>query len=204
MKPRIEHVIAWAVEILLIALLPLALYHGAHLQAFAAGLAILISFLPAIAKRNYRITLPWTFELLIILALYLHMGGLVFGWYGKYAWWDVMTHLLGSAVTAMLGFLLVFSLYRAGKIHLTIPMMAVFTFFFAMAIGGLWEVAEFGADRAFGTHNQPSLADTDFDLINDGLAAILVAILGSEYVRRLPEAAIERNLERLIRRVQEK
>ena len=200
MKLKIGNTIAWIVEILLVGVVCLALYHRAYLQAITGLVAIIISFIPAMVKRNYRVRLPWAFELVLIAALYLHMSGLVFGWYSKYAWWDVMTHMLGSAVVAVLGFLIVFALYRAGKIHVTIGMMSVFTFFFAVAIGGLWEITEFGADTFFHTHNQPSLQDTDFDLINDAFAAILVAIFGAHYLQKLPEAKVERNIEKLIRR----
>ena len=129
------------------------------------------------------------------------MGGLVFGWYSKFKFYDVVLHIYGTMLIALLGFMFVYTLYYTGKIKLSLRMIAVFTFLFAMAVGGLWEIAEFSTDRVLGTNAQmDSLADTMGDLIFDGVGGILVAFLGMWYVRKTPEKRINQHIARLLNR----
>ncbi len=198
---NLRNSITWILQTLLMTLLPISIWQGAYLQAIAVFVAIVLAFLPAIAKRNYRITLPWGFQVLLIVAVFLHVAGLVFGWYSDYSWWDVMTHLIGSATVAILAFLGVYSLYVAGKIHVTIKMIGVFIFVTTMAVGAYWEIAEFAFDELAGTRAQRDNYDTMKDLINDGIAGLLVTIIGIEYIKRNPEARIEKNAEKLMVRL---
>ncbi|MBI4151074.1 hypothetical protein HY492_03035 [Candidatus Woesearchaeota archaeon] len=198
---NLQNIITWVLHGLLIALLGIALWNGEYLRAIVAAIAIILAFLPAIAQRNWRITVPWGFEVLLIIALSLHVSGVIFRWYELFAWWDTMTHLIGSATVAILAFMGVYALYVAGKIHVSIKMIGLFTFFTAMAVGGLWEVLEFGLDYAFDSRSQVDNADTNTDLINDGIAGLLVAIAGMEYLKRAPEARLENRAQKLMKQL---
>ena len=113
----------------------------------------------------------------------------------------MVLHIYGTMLIALLGFMFVYTLYYTGKIKLSLRMIAVFTFLFAMAVGGLWEIAEFSTDRVLGTNAQmDSLADTMGDLIFDGVGGILVAFLGMWYVRKTPEKRINQHIARLLNR----
>ncbi len=198
---NLRSVITWLLHGVLIALLAIALWNGEYLRAVVAAIAIILAFLPAIAQRNYRITVPWGFEVLLIIALSLHISGVIFRWYELFPWWDTMTHLIGSATVAILAFMGVYSLYVAGKIHVSIKMVGLFIFFTAMAVGSLWEVLEFGLDATFDTKSQVNNVDTNTDLINDGIAGLLVAIAGMEYLKRAPEARFEKRAKRLVKQL---
>jgi len=193
-KLRLNTVISLLLKLLLIAILPLMIIKGEYLLAVLAIVAILLSLSPIILKKKANVNLPWIVDFLITLALYLHMGGLVFGWYNKFAVWDVLTHLLGTTVIALLGFLFVFTLYYSGRIHLGIRLIGFFTFIFAMAIGGLWEIAEYSTDAILGTNSQPTLRDTIWDLIWDAAAGLVVAGLGMLYAKYTPEDKIKESV----------
>jgi hypothetical protein len=196
---RINTVISLFLKLLLISVLPLMIIEKQYLMATAAVVAIVLSFIPMILKRRSHISLPWIVDLLITLALYLHMGGVVFKWYQKYPNWDVMMHILGTSVIALLAFMLVFTLYYIGKISLSIGMIGFFTFIFAIGIGGLWELSEFGSDIFLGTNSQlGSLLDTDMDLFWDAFAGLIVAILGMLYAKHTPEDKIKKTISDII------
>jgi hypothetical protein len=196
---KINTVISLFLKLLLISILPLMIIEKQYLMAVAAVIAIILSLIPMILKRRSHISLPWIVDFLITLALYLHMGGVVFHWYNIYPDWDVMMHIFGTAVVALLGFMLVFTLYYTGKIHLSILMMGFFTFIFAIGIGGLWELMEFASDTFLRTNSQlGSLFDTDMDLFWDMIAGLIVAGLGMLYVKYTPEKKIKKTISDII------
>lgn len=68
--------------------------------------------------------------------------------------------------------------------------VALFAFVFAVALGALWEVFEFAMDSLFGMNMQkailgdPSgLTDTMWDLIVDAAGALVIAVLGRQWLR---------------------
>jgi hypothetical protein len=196
---RINTVISLFLKFLLISLLPLMIIEKQYLMAIAAVIAIVLSLIPLILKRRSNISLPWIVDLLITLALYLHMGGVIFHWYTRYPNWDVMMHILGTSVIALLAFMLVFTLYYTGKISLSIAMIGFFTFIFAIGIGGLWELLEFASDSFLGTNSQlGSLLDTDMDLFWDAFAGLVVAILGMLYAKHTPEDKIKKTISDIV------
>lgn len=188
---RLNTAIAYTLQFLLVALLVWELVQRQYLYALVGALAVVLSLLPAWFARNYRITLPWIVESLIAFGLLLHVSGLTFRWYVQFYWWDIVVHLIGTSIIALLGFLLVFALYYSERINVTLRMMGFFAFIFAIAIGALWEIAEFATDKTVGSKSQPSLDDTMYDLINDTIAAVIVSVLGVWYVKNQPEEKLK-------------
>jgi uncharacterized membrane protein YjdF len=85
--------------------------------------------------------------------------------------------------------------------------VAFFAFTFAVSVGTLWEVFEFGMDRLFGTSMQkpmlddPSgLTDTTWDLIVDALGALFISFLGWWYMIQERPSFIEVWIRRFIKR----
>lgn len=199
---RVGTVISRALQFVLIGLFASTVFHGDHIAAGAALIAVILSFLPAMVKRNADITMPWIAEAFLTFAFVLHVAGFQYGLYEQYVWWDTLTHLTGSAVIGMLGFFTVFSFYKTGKIHITYVMAGAFIFLTTVAVGGLWEIVEFTMDNTLGTHNQADNVDTNTDLIWDTVAALIVAITGALYMSRSPEAKVEKNIEKLLARLE--
>lgn len=83
----------------------------------------------------------------------------------------------------------------------------MFAFFFAVAVGAVWEVFEFGMDRFFGTDMQPAtaydpsgLTDTIDDLIVDTIGAAIVSLAGWRYLTRAREPRVDDWARRFIQR----
>lgn len=176
--------LSWLMKFLMLAMVPFELYRGGYLFTVLIFVAVGISLVPSIVQRNYNISLPFELDLLITLSLFLHtfLGeGLEF--YNKYWIWDKLLHVYGTAVIAILAFVTVYSLHYTKKLRLTLPLIILITFTFAMTMGALWEIGEFGVDQLFGKNAQKGLDDTMFDLINDLLGGLIVACIGALYVR---------------------
>ncbi|MEK7774151.1 MAG: hypothetical protein AAB307_07350 [Deltaproteobacteria bacterium] len=180
----VSSALSWLMKLLMVCLLPYELYNGQYLFAMGVVAAVVLSLIPSIVQRNYRITLPFELDLLITLSLFLHtfMGeGLDF--YQRVWLWDKFLHVYGTAVIAMLAFLTTYTLHYTKKVRLSVPFVGFLTVIFAMAVGGLWEIGEFSLDGIFGTHTQDGLADTMWDMINDLVGGFIIAVLGMVYVK---------------------
>jgi uncharacterized membrane protein YjdF len=121
--------------------------------------------------------------------------GELYHYYTTYWWWDVLIHISSGAAFAIIGFIILYILYKTDKIKTSPKIIAIFSFVFALSIGALWEIIEFTIDSAFGTHMQSGsfywikmqscgLADTMKDLIDDSIGALFSAIMGYLYIRR--------------------
>jgi uncharacterized membrane protein YjdF len=96
---------------------------------------------------------------------------------------------------------------RHVDLHMRPSFVALFAFFFAVAIGAVWEIFEFGMDRFFGTNMQPAtagdpsgLSDTIHDLIVDTLGAAAVSIAGWRYLSRARTSYVDNWARRFITR----
>ncbi len=196
---KIDNFISAFFHALLIFCFVYLLAAGESLLAIAASVAILLSMVPGFVEREYGVDVPWFIEFLIFLALFLHIGGISFGWYSKIWFYDIVAHFLGTAVVSLIGFMIVYVLYLSGKIKVTIKMIGLFTFFFAVAVGGLWEIAEFASDFFLGTHAQLSLLDTDKDLIFDVIGALIASFFGMWYVKVTPERKLRAYLKKKVK-----
>ena len=178
---------SWLMKILLLLMFIFEFYTQNFVVAAAALFALLISLLPVAISRNYKINLPWLIDFSVTLVLFLHIVGLFYDLYHNPVWWrwDILTHFLGTAVTAFLAFYIIFALDYTKKIKLTLPLMALSTWTTALAIGALWEISEYYFDLIFATQAIINLADTIHDLLFDLLGAVIVSLVGVIYVNKL-------------------
>ncbi len=131
-------------------------------------LAILISMIQ-------KQLLVWLSILLYIIT-FLHLLALYFFWYWSIWWYDIPMHFFGGLWVGGMAFLVyryvpAFSRFR-GKHRLyayVVPFIAV------LAVGGLWEVFEFGLDT-FITLEQNDVLDTISDIGMDTAGALLAIL----------------------------
>lgn len=193
--PKIAILTVFLLFTLLVAIIEAIVRHNWILVILIVVIAALIS-LPRVLEKWSHITLPPRLETYIIIFLYasLFLGELN-NYYAKFWWWDVALHATSGVAFGIIGFIILYILYKAGKIKTTPRMIAMFTFAFALAIGALWEIVEFTIDRTFGpiSNGVPmqsldiygcGLADTMKDLINDSLGALFSAIVGYFYLKK--------------------
>lgn len=156
-------------------------------MAANAGLPLAVTFLPALLRQEYGYTMDAELILLITIAIFLHVLGLL-GLYRWFSWYDEITHTVSSVLVAGIGY----AALRAFKCHsaeIDIPskFRAVFILVFVLAFGVIWEVFEFAAIwlsqvtgvgspvRVFG------IDDIVTDMVFNTVGAILVAIWGTGY-----------------------
>ncbi|MDP2681327.1 MAG: hypothetical protein Q8P28_00765 [Deltaproteobacteria bacterium] len=180
----ISTALSWLMKFIMIGMLPYVIYKGSYLFGFATAIAIILSLLPSIVERNYRITLPFELDLLITLMIFLNtFFGDLLKFYDRLWVWDKILHIYGTAVISMLAFMIVYTLHYTKKLRLTLPFVGLFTIIFAMAVGGFWEIGEFAVDKIFAKDTQNGLDNTMWDLINDLIGGTFVAGMGIVYIK---------------------
>jgi hypothetical protein len=161
------------------------------IQDFLTGVLtigiILLTFIPAFVKKRFEIYMPAAFEVAAVIFVFagFFLGDL-HGFYTRFLWWDVMLHSTSGLLLGIFGFMIVLTMNKDKDIDvkLNAAFIAVFAFMFAVALGALWEIFEFGVDGVLGTAMQKSgLIDTMWDLIIDTIGALIVAIAGFNYIR---------------------
>lgn len=69
-------------------------------------------------------------------------------------WWDDMLHGLSGLIFGLVGLFIMFALNNRTDIRVNAAFVAVFVICFALAMGVLWEIYEFGLDVFFQTSMQ--------------------------------------------------
>lgn len=203
MSPVKNHkTIQWQIHRRLTIVLKISLLIGAVLllwqgryQAVVETLAIIfITFLPMILGHRFQVKIPHEFECLAVVFIYASLFlGEIYGYYVRFWWWDVVLHTGSGFLLGILGFLLVYVLNEKKEIDLDLKpkFVALFAFMFAMGMGAVWEIFEYAMDQIFGTNMQKpmfndlsGLTDTMWDLIVDGVGAIVISVLGWGYLSR--------------------
>ena len=161
---------------------------------FSSALIFGLTFLPLMFERRYDIDLPIEFELVIVVIIYASLFlGELHGYYTRFFWWDAVLHTGSAMAFGFVGFLIIYVLDKRSTIKASPKWIALFAFCFALAIGAIWEVVEFSLDQLFGWNMQASgLVDTMWDLIVDGVGALIATIAGYFYLQTKKGTLIRR------------
>jgi uncharacterized membrane protein YjdF len=145
--------------------------------------------MPMMITKKLHVTLPWELNFLIVLALFLHIGGHIRGWYTIFfPWYDKVAHFVSSVVVAIFGFTIAVILDQyVESIQMNRQMLIFFVVICTMAMGALWEIGEFASDQIFSTRCQLGLVDTMWDLIFDLIGGGIVAMFVNFYLKRMPK-----------------
>lgn len=171
---------------------------------------ILITFAPLYLQKHFHVFITAEFVLIAIAFIFASLFlGEIHDYYTRYWWWDIALHTVSGVLLGIVGFLLVYVLNETEKIGVNMKpgFVAFFAFLFAVGVGALWEIFEFGMDGFFGMNMQkpmlgdPSgLTDTMWDLIVDTLGAFVIAVLGYGYLKTAKnESFLERWIHAFIR-----
>jgi len=165
----------------------LLLLQGRYQPALEVTVILLVTMLPLFLGNRFQVHIPYEFESLAVIFLFmaLFMGEFQ-GYYVRYWWWDALLHTGSGLLLGILGFLLVFVMNEKKEVQLELhpKFMALFAFMFAVGIGALWEIFEYAMDQLFGLNMQKSgLQDTMWDLIVDTAGALVISVLGWAYFR---------------------
>ncbi|HBF12900.1 MAG TPA: hypothetical protein DDW49_05865 [Deltaproteobacteria bacterium] len=189
----IKATVSWLLKMGLLAAIPYSLYVGDYLFVFAALSAVTISLLPAYWYRRFRVILPFSLDLFITMALFLHVFfGEILRYYDHHWYFDKLMHFYGTGLIALIAFVTIFTFHWSSKIVLSLPLIAYFTIVFAVAIGTFWEMGEFAIDKIFGRNTQYSLENTMWDLVLNLIGGIVAACFGSWYVGKQKKKGLDR------------
>ena len=139
-----EHKVTFAVYVVLrlvvLLVLLFSVFSKQYENVFICTLTLVLFLVPAFFQKNFRIQLPSTLEIIILL----------------FPLWDTVLHTVNGFLCAAIGFSLVDLLCKnkTAKFSLSPLYMAIVAFCFSMTIGVLWEMFEFGADMLLGTDMQ--------------------------------------------------
>ena len=183
----------------------LSLIRGNYEVAAVTMGIIFITFLPVLLGRRFQVKIPPEFELLAVVFIFASLFlGEVRGYYLRFWWWDIVLHTGAGFLFGILGFLLVHVLNEKEDIALDMKpgFVALFAFMFAMGFSSLWEIFEFAVDQIFGTNMQKSgLIDTMWDLIVNGVGAMIISTLGWGYLsKKGADSFLERWIQDFIRK----
>jgi hypothetical protein len=185
------------------------LIDGLWLNGLLVFAIMALTIAPILLRSRLPVKIPSEFQILTIIFVFASLFlGEVQSWYQRFWWWDLGLHASSGLLFGVLGFLLVHVLNENERIevHMRPRFVALFAFVFAVAVGTLWEVFEFGVDRLFHTTMQkPSLGDpsgltdTMGDLIINAVSACVISVFGWWYLRSEEQSFIERWIEKFIR-----
>lgn len=154
-----------------------------------AAIALSVTALPALLERNYRLPLEPELVVWLTAAAFLHVLGSA-GLYDLLGQWDSLTHTLSASLVAATGYTLVRTVdLHSEEVYLPSRTMFAFILLFVLAVGVVWELAEFGIDflaqRFVGGDAvlaQHGVDDTATDLLFNLAGAVVVATLGASYL----------------------
>ena len=208
---RIARIRRWVVIVLPVIMtveVALAVYEGLWLSAFTVVIIMAIVLSPIVLSKRLQLYIPSEFQVLAIVFMFAAIFlGEIRNFYERFWWWDIALHTSSGLLLGIVGFLLVYVLNEHERIdlHMHPRFVALFAFVFAVAVGALWEIFEFGMDRIFGTNMQkpmlgdPSgLTDTMWDLIVDALGALAISAFGWWYMKQGKRSFIEEWIQKFI------
>jgi uncharacterized membrane protein YjdF len=175
--------------------------------AFVTGIMAL-TLAPVLLRLPVEV--PSEIQIVVVLFVFASLFlGEIRDYYERFWWWDATLHTISGLLLGILGFMFVYILNedRHVDLHMRASFVALFAFFFAVGLGALWEIFEFGMDEFLGTNMQPAtpgdpsgLTDTIHDLIVDSVGAAIVAVAGWRYFAHARASRVDDWAKRFIAR----
>jgi hypothetical protein len=189
---------------LLIAGIYILIFGGANGAERIFGLLILIALAiinaPSFITRGRIRALPVEIEvLLLFMVLFELVGGDALGLYVKLPYYDNFMHFMLPLYLALIGMMVVYTMYFYGKLKASYSTMAVLIILVTIGFGGILEMGEYTYDKYLsngplgeitgntqmqGSPTQSPLDDTMNDLFTDTAGAIVGAAIGVLLIRR--------------------
>jgi len=159
-------VVYFVLRIAVIIMMILQIYNKNYENVFLCVLTLFLFIVPSFVQVNFKIELPTTLEIIILLFIFAaEILGEISSYYIKYPLWDTILHTINGFLAAAIGFSMVDILSHNEKIKFDLSplFMAIVAFCFSMTIGIVWEFFEFGMDTLLGYDMQK---DTVIHTIN--------------------------------------
>lgn len=155
-KPAVVAVY-WILRLIVIGVMVMTIIHKNYESTFVCVLVLILFMLPRFVERNFRIELPSTLEIIILVFIFAaEILGELKSYFITYPHWDSMLHTTTGFISAAFGFALVDLLNRNKPQHFKLSpvFLALVAFCFSMTVGVLWEFFEFTCDQVMHTDMQ--------------------------------------------------
>jgi hypothetical protein len=189
---------------LLVAGFYITLFGGVNGSERIFGVMILVALTiinaPALFTGNRIRALPVEIELLLLaMVLFELVGGDALGFYVKLPYYDNFMHFMLPLYIALIGMMLVYTMYHFGRLKATFLEMAILIVIVTIGLGGILEMGEYTYDKYLssgplgqitgntqmqGSPTQNPLDDTMNDLFTDTAGGIVGALIGVLLIRR--------------------
>lgn len=188
-------------QLVLLSLVGYGIVAGQPKAISNGGIALIITFTPAVLERNYDVPLdPWL-GLWITTAVFLHSLGSA-GLYGQFFWWDNLTHAMSATVVAGAGYTVARAIdLHSDQIHIPRRLFFVYIFVVVLSFGVIWELFEYMLDLiALSTGvtmplAQHGLDDTVLDLMFNSVGALIVSVFGQAHLTGVADVIHQRFIE---------
>lgn len=140
----------WILRLIVIAVMVMTVIHKDYESTFVCVLVLILFMLPRFVERNFRIELPSTLEIIILVFIFAaEILGELKSYFITYPHWDTALHTTTGFISAAFGFALVDLLNRnkPQQFKLSPVFLALVAFCFSMTVGVLWEFFEYTGDR---------------------------------------------------------
>lgn len=138
---------------LVVVMMILQLLNRNYENVFLCGLTLLLLIIPSFVQVTFRVELPTTLEIIILLFIFAaEILGELNSFYVRVPNWDTMLHTINGFLCAAIGFALVDMLNRSDRFSFKLSpvYLALVAFCFSMTVGVLWEFFEYTGDTFFG------------------------------------------------------
>ena len=155
-KPAVVAVY-WILRLIVIGVMVMTIIHKNYESTFVCVLVLILFMLPRFVERNFRIELPSTLEIIILVFIFAaEILGELKSYFITYPHWVSMLHTTTGFISAAFGFAMVDLLNRNKPQHFKLSpvFLALVAFCFSMTVGVLWEFFEFTCDQVMHTDMQ--------------------------------------------------
>lgn len=182
-KPAVVAVY-WFLRLIVIGVMVMTIIHKNYESTFVCVLVLILFMLPRFVERNFRIELPSTLEIIILIFIFAaEILGELKSYFITYPHWDSMLHTTTGFISAAFGFAMVDLLNRNKPQHFKLSpvFLALVAFCFSMTVGVLWEFFEFSMDYLFHMDMQKdtiihSFASVTLDPTNNNIPILVDSI----------------------------
>ncbi len=146
-----------------------------------------------VVRRRYGIVINWVVLLIVSASVWLDAIGNFLHYYGRYWWWDHLTHAVGGlAITTGITVVCI-ALWRVGRMKVSWFVVNLYSFSVAQTVAALYEVSEWIGDIMFKTQRVGGPFDTPRDLFFNMLGGLLV--VGAAYLWHIRYRAVNAHVE---------
>jgi hypothetical protein len=184
-NPKVVHLILTnLIRLILFLTFIYALTSNRILVQTIAAIAFLITFIPTIFMKIFKIEIPASLEIIYLMFIYgLLILGELRGFYHGLWWWSILMTFTASLALGFTSLSVIHVLHKTNRISTNPLLAAILIFALTLSFATLWEIFEFTLDAIIHSGLQKSLIDTMQDLSLNVLGALIVSIAGYNSIK---------------------